>query len=113
MTELLERGRQVSRNVSASLHFASAAALVMLEGDTPVDAVHRLLVAAIESGDHRHDPDDPELISALWTLALVCHFGGRDELWAPLHSNMARLSPSPPRCSRSRSTCSPTRHGPV
>ena len=43
----------------------------MLGGDTPVDAVHRLLVAAIESGDHRYDAADPELINALWTLALV------------------------------------------
>ena len=28
-------------------------------------------MAAIESGDHRYDPEDPELINALWTLALV------------------------------------------
>ena len=35
IAELLERGRQVSRTVSASLHYASAAALVMLGGDTP------------------------------------------------------------------------------
>ena len=96
IAELLERGRQVSRTVSASLHYASAAALVMLGGDTPIDAVHRLLVAAIESGDHRYDSEDPELINALWTLALVCYFGGRGELWAPLHSSMARLSPAPP-----------------
>ena len=93
---LLERGRQVSRTVSASLHYASAAALVMLGGDTPIDAVHRLLVGAIESGDHRYDPNDPELINALWTLALVCCFSGRGELWAPLHTSMARLSPAPP-----------------
>lgn len=97
IAELLERGRRVSRTVSASLHYASAAALVMLGGDTPVDAVHRLLVAAIESGDHRYDAADPELINALWTLALVCYFGGRGELWAPLHTSMARLSPAPPQ----------------
>lgn len=82
--------------MSASLHYASAAALVMLGGDTPIDAVHRLLVGAIESGDHRYDPNDPELTNALWTLALVCYFSGRGELWAPLHTSMARLSPAPP-----------------
>ena len=68
----------------------------MLEGDTPIDAVHRLLVAAIESADHSYDSEDPELINALWILALVCYFGGRGELWAPLHSSIARLSPAPP-----------------
>ncbi len=111
IAELLERGRQVSRTVSASLHYASAAALVMLGGDTPIDAVHRLLVAAIESGDHRYDSEDPELINALWTLALVCYFGGRGNSGLPCIAAWPGCLLRHRRCSRSRSTCSPTPHG--
>jgi DNA-binding CsgD family transcriptional regulator len=96
-TQLLEGTRQASPQLSDALHYAPAAALVMLNGDGQVDTAHRLLVGAIEAGTHGYDADDPALIDALWSLALVCFMGGRRELWAPFYAALARLSPRPPR----------------
>ena len=95
-TQLLEETRKVSPQLSDTLHYASAAAFVMLNGDGHVDTAHRLLVGAIEGGVSGYDAGDPALISALWSLALVCFMGGRRELWDPLHAALARLSPQPP-----------------
>ncbi len=55
---------------------------------------------AIEGGPHGYDADDPALVNALWSLALVCFMGGRAELWEPFHAALARLTPEPPPCSR-------------
>jgi len=68
----------------------------MLNTDGHIDTAHRLLTAAIGGADHGHDAGDAALISALWTLALVCFMGGRPELWDPFHAALARLSPEPP-----------------
>lgn len=95
-SELLEVTRQASPRLADSLHYASAAAFVMLNGDGHIDTIHRLLVGAIEGGTHRYDSGDPELINTLWTLALVCFFGGRAKLWEPFHAALARLVPGPP-----------------
>ena len=99
-TQLLEETRKVSPQLSDTLHYASAAAFVMLNGDGHVDTAHRLLVGAIEGGVHGYDAGDPALINALWSLALVCFMGGRRELWDPLHAALARLSPQPPAVAR-------------
>ncbi|MGN9842020.1 helix-turn-helix transcriptional regulator [Nonomuraea sp. H19] len=94
--ELLDETRRAGRQASASLHYASAAAFAMLDGDGHVDTAHHLLVGAIEGSARRDDAGDVELVNALWTLALVCFVGGRAELWAPLHAALARLSLAPP-----------------
>ena len=95
-TQLLEGTRQASPQLGDALHYASAAAFVMLNGDGHVDTAHRLLVGAIEGGTHRYNAGDPALINALWSLALVCFMGGRHELWDPFHAALARLCPQPP-----------------
>ena len=79
-SQLLEGTRQASSQLGDALHYASAAAFVMLNADGYIDTAHRLLTAAIEGGDHGYDAGDAALISALWTLALVCFMGGRPEL---------------------------------
>ncbi|MFH7341047.1 AAA family ATPase [Streptomyces sp. KHY 26] len=95
-TELLRGVRQSDDQPSASLHYASAAALQLLEADGHVDTAHRLLAEAIESWPNHTDPDDEQLVTALFTLALVCLVGGRAELWTVFHRAVARLRPEPP-----------------
>ncbi|POX64419.1 LuxR family transcriptional regulator [Streptomyces sp. Ru62] len=94
--ELLRDVRQSDDQPSASLHYAAAAALQLLEADGHVDTAHRLLAEAIESWPNRTDADDEELVVALSTLALVCLVGGRAEPWADFHRAAARLRPAPP-----------------
>jgi len=94
--QLLEGTRQAGPDLGGPLHYASAATFVMLNGDGHIDTAHRLLVGAIEGGDHGYDAGDAALVSALWTLALVCFFGGRPELWDPFYAALARLSPGVP-----------------
>ncbi|MFF4727353.1 ATP-binding protein [Streptomyces mirabilis] len=94
--ELLTDIRDARVDHSASLHYATAAALVMLNTDVPLDSAHRLLVAAIEGYPRRTDANDTELIDAIWGLALVSWVGGRTELWTPFHTALAALRPGPP-----------------
>ncbi|MFF4346206.1 AAA family ATPase [Streptomyces sp. NPDC001530] len=96
VAELLDETRQAGRQASASLHYASAAAFVMLDGDGHVDTAHHLLAGAIEGSARRDDAGDPALVNALMTLLLICFFGGRADLWEPFHRALARLSPKPP-----------------
>ncbi|MGW5497016.1 AAA family ATPase [Streptomyces olivaceoviridis] len=94
--ELLQGVRQADERAPASLHYASATALQLLDADGHVDTAHRLLVGAIEAWPNRTDPDDDELVTGLSTLALVCLVGGRAELWDAFHTATARLVPEPP-----------------
>ena len=96
--QLLEGMRQASSQPGDPLLYAPAAAFVILENDGHIDTAHRLLVAAIEDGGHDYDAGNPLLVNALWSLALVCYFGGRPELWAP-------STPYRPGWRRSRLRC--------
>ena len=95
-SELLAETRQASPHLSDSLHYAAASAFVILNGGGHVDTAHRLLVAAIEGGAHRHDSGDAALVTAVWTLFMLCFFGGRRELWGPFYAALARLSRATP-----------------
>ncbi|WP_254708304.1 ATP-binding protein [Streptomyces lunaelactis] len=64
-----------------SLAAAAAAASHLLNGEGDVDTAHRLLVGAIDNHDLPDGADDTILREALHTLALVCFFGGRPDLW--------------------------------
>ncbi|MFH9089719.1 AAA family ATPase [Streptomyces sp. NPDC017673] len=94
--ELLRGIHQSHDQPSASLHYASAAALQLLDSDGHVDTAHRLLAEAIEAWPNRADAHDEELVSALFALALVCIVGGRAALWTAFHRAVARLRPEPP-----------------
>ncbi|MER6066389.1 LuxR C-terminal-related transcriptional regulator [Streptomyces sp. NPDC001792] len=95
-TELLQGVRQSDGQAAASLNYASAAALQLLDADGHVDTAHRLLVGALEAWPNPTDPHDGELIAGLCTLALVCLVGGRAELWHAFHAATDRLEPEPP-----------------
>jgi len=92
--ELLAEARQADPDLSASLPAAIAASYLLLNGDGDVDTAHRLLAAAIET--HAHGADTSTFIEALYTLLLVCFFGGRPELWQPFRAAIARLTPPVP-----------------
>ena len=80
-SRLLADARQVDpeEGEGQSLHAAIASAFLLLNSDGEVDTAHQLLVAAIERAASRPERDDEGLIEALYTLSLVCHFGGRAE----------------------------------
>ncbi|MFD3452723.1 AAA family ATPase [Streptomyces sp. NPDC058691] len=93
---LLDNALRASPERTESLTAAVAAASHLLNGDGDVDTAHRLLVAAIEMYPHPHRADDNTLVEALYTLLLVCFYGGRSDLWAPFDAAVGRLVPEPP-----------------
>ena len=101
-SRLLADARQVDPEVAAgeSLHAAIASAFLLLNSDGEVDTAHQLLVAAIERAARRRERDDEGLVEALYTLSLVCHFGGRAELWDPFHAAVAGLGAALPTVAR-------------
>ncbi|MFF2660305.1 AAA family ATPase [Kitasatospora sp. NPDC058032] len=94
--KLLDDARRAAPE--ASLHSATASAMLMLNGDGDVAAAHRLLTDAIESaaGAHGYRADDKALVDALHVLAVVCFFGARHDLWQFYYRAVGRLTPQPP-----------------
>ena len=96
VSRLLDKAREADPGSSESLQTAMAAAYLLLNGDGDADTAHRLLVGAIGNLAGHGDAGDDLLIEALHTLALVCFFGGRAELWAPFEAAITRLRPPIP-----------------
>jgi DNA-binding CsgD family transcriptional regulator len=82
-------------DLTASVETATAASCVLLHGDGDVAAAHRVLLRAIETADGR-DVSLTAAEGALRTLLLVCHFGGRAELWEPLDRYLLNFGPDLP-----------------
>jgi len=82
-------------DLTASVETATAASCVLLYGDGDVGAAHRVLLRAIETADGR-DLSLTAAEGALRTLLLVCHFGGRAELWEPLDRYLLNFGPDLP-----------------
>ncbi|MFF4653496.1 ATP-binding protein [Streptomyces sp. NPDC001380] len=93
---LLDDARHMAPDLKGSLHSVAAAALLMLNGDGDIDTAHRLLVGAVEAGDHGYDAGDEALVDALHALALVCFFGARPDLWEPYYRALDKMTPKPP-----------------
>ncbi|MEV0175504.1 AAA family ATPase [Streptomyces sp. NPDC050803] len=93
---LLEDAWRADPQHGASLRSATAAVQLVLNSDGDLATAHRLLVGAIEGGDHGFDAEDPALVDALHFLLLLCNYGAREELWAPYYAAVARLRPAPP-----------------
>ncbi|MET8047744.1 AAA family ATPase [Streptosporangium sp. NPDC005286] len=93
---LLTDARRSDPDSAGSLLAANAAAFLMLNGDGDVNTAHRLLLGAIETGDHGFRADDPALIEAMHTLLLLCWYGSDPEYWEPFYRALRRLKPSPP-----------------
>lgn len=96
VSRLLDTARQAAPDASESLQAAMAASYLLLNGEGDVDTAHHVLVGAIENRACQHTASDNTLIEALHTLALVCFFGGRAELWASFDAAIARLTPPVP-----------------
>ena len=73
-----------------SLQAAVTAAHLLLNGEGDIDTAHRLLTSAIAGRQTTAEPDDGTLGEALYTLMLVCFFGGRPQLWDPFRAALAR-----------------------
>jgi DNA-binding CsgD family transcriptional regulator len=95
-SELLEDARRADPRLEGSLRAAAAAVMLVLNSDGTAETAHRLLVGAIESGEHRDDAGDRALVDALHLLLLVCFHSGRQELWRPFHEAVRRLRPGAP-----------------
>ncbi|MFJ8009962.1 ATP-binding protein [Streptomyces fagopyri] len=94
--KLLDDARHTDRELKTSLHSAAAAALLLLNGDGDIDTAHSLLVSVIETGAHGYDAKNKTLVDALHTLALICFFGARQDLWQPYYRALERLTPEAP-----------------
>jgi DNA-binding CsgD family transcriptional regulator len=93
---LLEAARQADPEHGGSLAAAVASTYHLLNGDGDVDTAHRLMVGAIETLADSGDAHNKVLIEGLYTLLLVCFFGGRPRLWEPFDAAVGRLRPRPP-----------------
>jgi len=93
---LLEQARRAHPGPGGPLSAAVAGAYHLLHGDGDVDTAHRLLTTAIYELDDPRDAHNKVLIEALYTLIMICFFGGRADLWPPLQNAVDRLIPRPP-----------------
>ncbi len=73
------------------LRAAIAKAAELLHGDGDVDTAHCMLLAAIDTSWCRPGRDLPGLVQALTTLADVCYFGARSELWVQFRRTLDLL----------------------
>ena len=93
---LLEEARRYDPEHAGALAGAVAGAYHLLNDDGEIDLAHRLLVGAIETLPDPSDARNKQLQEALANLVMICFFGGRAELWDPLHAALDRLDPEPP-----------------
>ncbi|MET7398776.1 LuxR C-terminal-related transcriptional regulator [Dactylosporangium sp. NPDC005572] len=94
---LLDAARRADPQHGGALAGAVAGAYHLLNEHGDIDTAHRLLTMAVEALPEPGDAHDKTLVEALYTLLMVCFFGGRAELWDPFHAAVARLRPQPPR----------------
>jgi hypothetical protein len=94
---LLDQARRAHPGPGGPLSAAVAGAFHLLHGDGDVDTAHRLLITAIRELDDPRDAHDKVLIEGLYTLIMICFFGGRADLWSPAIGVIDRLKPRPPK----------------
>ncbi len=92
----MEQARRSDPEHAGAFAGAVAGAYYLLNGDGEIDLAQRLLVGAIESVPDPTDARNKQLHEALYNLLGICFFGGRPELFSPLHAALARLDPRPP-----------------
>ncbi|MFF4727352.1 LuxR C-terminal-related transcriptional regulator [Streptomyces mirabilis] len=95
---MLKQNRQAAPRRTAPLHHAATAALIMLEDGEPVQSAHHLVLTALtesrDEGDARsHEGrSDHELHDALRVLLLTCFLGGDQDMWGALEAELERLT---------------------
>jgi DNA-binding CsgD family transcriptional regulator len=93
---LLEQARRAYSGPGGPLSAAVAGAYHLLHGDGDVDTAYRLLTTAIHEQDDPTDAHNKVLIEALYSLIMICFFGGRADLWPSVQDTIDRLVPRPP-----------------
>ncbi|MFJ5035794.1 ATP-binding protein [Streptomyces sp. NPDC088560] len=113
-SRLLADARLIHPTGQESLHAAAASAFLLINRDGDIDTAYRLLVGAIEAGEHGYDASDSGLIEALHLVVLLCWYGGDPKLWEPLLTFVDRLTPEPPKLLWviTRTFADPARTGP-
>lgn len=97
---LLDAAREADPQYGGALAGAVAGTYHLLHESGDIDSAHRLLTGAIEALPDPGDASDKPLIEAIYTLLMVCFFGGRPQLWPAFHAAVERLRPRPPRLLR-------------
>ncbi len=92
----LADSRASSAALRGSLQAAVTAAHLLLNGEGDIETAHRLLISAIADQAIAAEAGEGTFGEALYTLMLVCFFGGRPELWDPFRSALAHLGASVP-----------------
>ena len=95
-TALLADARSADPDSPDSLRAATAAVFLLMNGDGDITSAHRLLVGAIESGEHGYDAANSDLIDAMHLLLLVCWYTGRVEAWEPFVRAFDAIKPTAP-----------------
>jgi len=89
-SRVLAELRRGDTEIEGSLQATIAASVSLLQGDGDVATAHRLLVAALESRKGALDARDPVVAEALYSLMMVCRYGGEEDLWQSFEDAMAR-----------------------
>jgi len=89
-SKVLAELRRTGTDVAGSLQAAVAASVSLLQRDGDVATAHRVLVAAIESRGGSLDASDPVIAEALYSLMMVCRYGGEPDLWRSFEDALAR-----------------------
>ncbi|MEV8638434.1 AAA family ATPase [Streptosporangium sp. NPDC051023] len=101
--QLLGTARQVAPGTD-SLPAAVATAVHLLNTYGDIDTAHRVLTAAIRSQPKPYDSGDATLLEALFTLIMVCFYGGRAELWTAFDEAVAAFAATPEILAVTRAT---------
>jgi DNA-binding CsgD family transcriptional regulator len=96
-SDLLAEAQLRNADPSTSLHAATAAALLLLQGDTHVRTPFRLLLHTVRDRVDDVDVRDPALVTALSTLVDLAQYGAHPDLWEPLVALLTRLAPESSR----------------
>lgn len=94
-SRLLADAHELDAGLGGSLQAATTAALLLLNGEGDVETAHQLLAGAI--ADWEPGNDEPDILwEAFNTLLMVCHFGGRPELFVSFDREFDRLGTDAP-----------------
>jgi len=96
----LRQARQVVAGPRGSLQMAVTASHLLLNGDGDIDMAHRLLAGAVGDEALMKDADEGTVEESLYTLTMICFFGGRASLWEPLDAALGADGPEVVRLSR-------------
>lgn len=93
---LMEQARRAYSGPGLPLPAALAGGHLLLHLDGDIDAAYRLLTGAIDELDNPRDGRHNTLWEVLYTLLMICFFGGRADRWPPVQTIIDRLLPRPP-----------------